>query len=57
MAKATERELMLYIAECAESIIEDDLNESGDWTEEEHEDLTRRAMKWCSEQYVAWKAI
>lgn len=51
MTKATHAELMAYIAECAESIIEDDMNESGDWTEEEHEDLVSRAMTWCYKQY------
>lgn len=51
MAKATQEQLMAYIAQCAESIIEDDTNESGDWTEEEHDDLTSRAMKWCYRQY------
>ena len=47
MAKATEAELMAYIARCAESIIEDDMNESGDWTPEEHDDLISRALDWC----------
>lgn len=47
----TEAQVMAYIASSAESIIEDDLNESGDWTPEEHEELTTRAMKWCYEQY------
>lgn len=51
MAKATERELMSYIASCAESIIEDDMNESGEWTEAEHEDLVERALSWCYRQY------
>lgn len=51
MAKATESELMAYIASCAESIIEDDMNESGEWSDDEHIDLTRRAMNWCYEQY------
>lgn len=51
MAKVTEAELMRYIAQCAESIIEDDMNESGDYTEEEHDDLTTRAMLWCYKQY------
>ena len=52
MAKATHEEMMAYIAQCAESIIEDDLNECGDWTDEEHDDLTDRAMTWCYEQYA-----
>lgn len=49
MAKATYDELMRYIAQSAESIIEDDMNESGDWTPEEHDDLVRRALDWCGE--------
>lgn len=51
MAKVTEAELMVYIAGCAESIIEDDMNESGEYTEEEHDDLVERAMAWCHKQY------
>lgn len=51
MAKATELELMAYIAQCAESIAEDDMNESGDWTEEEHADLIERTLSWCHTQY------
>ena len=43
---------MAYIAQCAESIIEDDLNESGDWSEADHEILRDLAMKWCYEQYA-----
>lgn len=50
MTKATNAELMAYIAQCAESIIEDDMNETGDWTQEEHDDLIARALAWCNEQ-------
>jgi hypothetical protein len=51
MAKATQEQLMAYIAQCAESIIEDDMNESGDWTDKEHDDLVGRALAWCSRQH------
>lgn len=37
-----------YIAECAVSIIEDDMNESGDLTDEEHQELVDKAFKWIS---------
>lgn len=48
----SQNEVMQYIAQCAESIIEDDMNEDGDYTEEEHEELVNRAMQWCSQQYA-----
>lgn len=51
MANATSAQLMAYIARCAESIIEDDMNEGSEWTRAEHEDLTDRAMQWCYAQY------
>jgi hypothetical protein len=38
-------QVLHYIAECAESIIEDDLNESGTWTNEEFEELHKRSME------------
>lgn len=44
MQLVTTAEVLAYVAECAESIIEDDLNEAGDWTNEEFAELTSRAM-------------
>lgn len=45
----TDEQVMEYIAGCAESVIEDDLNEDGEWTDEEHEELINRAMEWISD--------
>jgi len=53
MADATEAELMAYIARCAESIIEDDMNEDGEYSEAEHDRLVDRALTWCHQQYRA----
>lgn len=49
MREITDAVVLKYIAESAESIIEDDLNESGDWTDEEHKELVRRAFEWIGE--------
>lgn len=43
-ARVTERDVHRYVAECAESIIEDDLNESGEYTDEAFEELRERAF-------------
>lgn len=51
MSYVTEAALMQYIAVCAESIIEDDMNESGDYTADEHRNLVSRALAWCYQQY------
>lgn len=47
--KITNEVVLRYIAECAESIIEDDFNESGEWTDEEHRELVERAFDWINE--------
>lgn len=36
-----------YIATAAESFAEDDLNEDGEWSEEDHAELIGRVMDWC----------
>jgi hypothetical protein len=47
--KITDEMVREYVGECAISIIEDDMNESGDFTEEEHEELIRRAFQWIAD--------
>ncbi len=49
---ATPAQVMAYIASCAESIIEDDLNEDGEWSEAAHDNLVERALSWCHSQYL-----
>lgn len=49
MSRITERDVLAYIAESAETIIEDDTNEAERWTDEEHDELTRRAFEWIRE--------
>lgn len=47
--RITDQEVLKYIAECAESIIEDDTNELGKWTDEEHRELVRRSFEWIDD--------
>lgn len=47
--RITDQVVMAYIAESAESIIEDEFNEDGEWTDEEHAELKRRAFEWISQ--------
>ena len=49
MSKITEKQVLKYIAESAEVVIEDDLNEAGNWSDEEHEELVALAMSWIGD--------
>ena len=42
----TNEDVLAYIAKCAESIIEDDLNEAGRWADDEFDELRDRALGW-----------
>jgi hypothetical protein len=44
-----DEDVLAYIAKCAESVIEDDLNETGRWTDDEFDELRDRALGWCGE--------
>jgi hypothetical protein len=45
----TVNQVLIYIVEAAESIIEDDLNESEEWTDEEFAELQRLAFSVISQ--------
>lgn len=49
MTEITDEMVLKYIAESAESVIEDDLNEDGDLTKEEHKELVKRAFEWIGQ--------
>lgn len=46
VGRITDQVVMAYIAEHAESGIEDEFNEDGAWTEAEHAELKKRAFAW-----------
>ncbi|MFL1444030.1 hypothetical protein [Nocardiopsis protaetiae] len=49
VGRITDQVVMAYIAEHAESGIEDEFNEDGEWTTEEHRELKKRAFKWIGQ--------
>lgn len=47
MSRPTSQQVRDYVADCAETLIEDDINESGRWTDEEHRELVNHAYAYC----------
>lgn len=45
MSFVTTEQVLAYVGSCAESMIEDDTDEDGTWTQDEFEELQERALK------------
>lgn len=50
--RITEQDVHSYVAECAESIIEDDFDEGGLYTQEAFEEIQRRARRLMKQMHT-----